>query len=444
MQAINRPYFTALQTASWRNIPFGVNGSQLKTGRKTALHEYPFRDEVWVEDLGRQGRRISFNGFLVEDGAYLQAAGVSGAGDVIAQRADMIAACETAGEGSLVHPSLGSLTVSLLDFECEERSERGRVFELRFTFIESAQPEFPSLGYATQAATGLSALTAFAKGAQDWINDVTGVLSTPPIVGEIERNAQGFVNEATAIVQRATSLVAMVVTLPGNFGRFVGQFVATVDSSLTTIEGLIGAGTAAREAVQTAGSALTAAAAASDWQGMANATQALVSAVQHANPGPHTAIGSLLMLQAATVTQPRATHDLTSANTASVNLFRRTVVTAIGQETASYALTSVDDAEQLRSTVCAALDTEITTAGDAGEDASYNALRDLEAAVVLDVTTRGQSMSAMQAVHTSQPVPLLVLAERLYQDVTRYDGLLQQAKPVHPAFPPTTFRAPLT
>lgn len=439
-----RPFFGALQTASWRGVPFGVTGAQLKAGRRTALHEYPFRDDVWVEDLGRAGRRIGVTGFLVQDAAY------GGDGDVLAQRAVMLAACETAGAGELIHPSLGSVRASLLEFDCEEAAERGRVFALRFTFAETGTPEFPALTAATQAQTELSAVAAFAKTAQDFMDQIHRVLVSPPIIGEIERTARNLVNEAEAITQRATSLVAMVSTLQGEFGRFVGQYVGQFAGGLktaTSVDELIGAGAQAREAVRASGAALTDAASHADFEGMAAATQALVQAVRQANPDPHQAVQSLLALQAATVTQPRATPDLNAVNGASVNLYRRSAVIALAQSTATYALASIDDAQALRATVCDALDLEIDTAADAAnanEDASYDALRALQAAVVLDLTTRGQSMAAMQTVHTPQPVPLIVLAQRLYQAVGRYDGLLQQAKPIHPAFPPTTFRAPLS
>lgn len=192
MSAINRPYFTALQAASWRGVPFAVRGSTLRTGRRTALHEYPFRDSVWVEDLGRAGRRITLSGFLVQDAAY-------GGGDVINQRTAMIAACEAqedTGTGELVHPSLGRITVSLLEFECEESADRGRSFDLRFSFIEAGSEEFPSLDIATQAQTTLSAVAAYAAAAQDFANRISAMLTPPAIVGEIERTAQAFVVDA--------------------------------------------------------------------------------------------------------------------------------------------------------------------------------------------------------------------------------------------------------
>lgn len=440
MGTINRPFFRALQTASWRGVPFAVTGSTVKVGRRVSLHEYPYRDEVWVEDLGRAGRRISLTGFLLQDAAY-------GGGDVIAQRTALIAACEAqedTGTGELVHPSLGRITASLLDFECEERSERGRSFELRFTFIEAGTEEFPSLDIATQAQTGLSVVAAYAAIAQDFANRVGALLQTPPIVGEIERTAQAFVDNAQTITQRATSLVSMVATLKGNYGRFVGEFTATVKNPATTIEQLIGAGAQAREAVTVSGAALVAAASVADYAGMSSAAQSLVTAVQNANPDPNQAIQSLASLQSLTVPLVRASEPLTAANAGVTAMLRRSTVAALADSTSAYAPTSYDDAEALRSTVCDALDAEIVSAADAGDDGTFEALTALETAVVLDLTTRGESLATMRSVVTGASLPVIVLAQRLYQDVSRYDALVQQIDPINPAFAPVTFRAPIS
>ncbi|MEX3817916.1 DNA circularization protein [Paraburkholderia sp. BR14262] len=450
---INLPFFSALQTASWRGVPFGVTSSTLKVGRRNVVHEYPYRDDVWVEDLGRAGRRVTLTGFLVQDAVY-------GGGDVIAQRASMIAACEQQddGAGELVHPSLGRLTVSLVDFECEEHAERGRVFELRFSFIESGEQQFPTLSIATQALTELSAVAAFAAAAEDFLSGISALLETPAIIDEVVGVLEGFVTQAQGIVQRATSLLSMVATLPGQFGRVVGQFTTGVTRPAATFQGqgtagaggssvamqsLIGAGATARAAVATCGTTLIAAASGSNHTGVASAAQSLVTAVRTANADPHQAVQSLLALRAGSSAQAGTTSALTTANTVTVALCRRSAVIALAQCTENYALTSFDDAQTLRTMVCDALDTEIVTAADAGEDATYNALRALKVAVVQDLTTRGASLAAMQTVTTLQPVPLIVLSQRLYQDIAHYDALVQQADPIHPAFSPTSFRASL-
>ncbi|WP_233854180.1 DNA circularization protein [Paraburkholderia sp. HD33-4] len=439
MSAINRPFFQTLQTASWRGIPFATRGGTLRVGRRVVMHEYPYRDDVWVEDLGRAGRRISVTGFLLQDAAY-------GGGDVIAQRAAMIAACETpdTGDGELVHPSLGRVTASLLEFECEETTERGRSFELRFTFVEGGAQQFPSLLIATQAATGLSAVAAFAATAQDFTNRITALLQTPSLVAEIERTAQAFVNNAVTITRLGTSLVAMVANLPGQFGRYVGEFTASVGTTpASSIEQLIGAGAQARESVTLTGNTLTACAAAGDYPGMASAAQALVTAVQDSNPDPQTAVQSLLGLQNNTTPATRANATLTAGNAITTDMLRRSTVCGLADSTTNYALSSYDDAQQLRSTVSQALDTEIVNASAAGDDATYQALQALQTAVVQDLVTRGNTLATMQTVTFGASLPVLVLSQRLYQDVSRYDELVHEINPVNPAFAPASFSVPV-
>ena len=45
-------FLDSLQPASWRGMGFAVTGGRVRAGRRKALHEYPFRDGVWVEDMG--------------------------------------------------------------------------------------------------------------------------------------------------------------------------------------------------------------------------------------------------------------------------------------------------------------------------------------------------------------------------------------------------------
>ncbi|WP_233873566.1 hypothetical protein [Paraburkholderia adhaesiva] len=49
----------------------------------------------------------------------------------------------------------------------------------------------------------------------------------------------------------------------------------------------------------------------------------------------------------------------------------------------------------------------------------------------------------MQGITHAQSMPLLVLAYRLYQDVSRYSGLLEQFDPINPCFAPASFSVPV-
>lgn len=124
-------WFDQLQQASFRGVPFGVLGSDGKFGRRVALHQYPNRDKPYVEDMGRSTRKISLTGFLIENSL------VYGGGGVLSQRDAMVAAAETAGKGTLVHPTLGQLQVNVPDggLTVSEKWDQGRYFEIGFTFI---------------------------------------------------------------------------------------------------------------------------------------------------------------------------------------------------------------------------------------------------------------------------------------------------------------------
>lgn len=177
----------------------------------------------------------------------------------------------------------------------------------------------------------------------------------------------------------------------------------------------------------------------------AGAAQALAAALRTGAVNPSDAIRLLLNL-ASFVPSDQTTASgtglaMASMQSATADLFRRAAVVALARASISYQPSSSDDAAALRSTVCAALDGEITIAGDQGHDATFNALRAVRSAVSLDLAKRGAGLASIAVVTTVQPIPAPVLAQRLYRDPARADGLITQAAPIHPAFMPVSFKA---
>jgi len=120
---------------------------------------------------------------------------------------------------------------------------------------------------------------------------------------------------------------------------------------------------------------------------------------------------------------------------------RRAALVSLARASASYQPSSYNDAAALRVSLAAALDSEITAAGDAGEDATYTALKALRSAVVQDLTARGASLPSVVTVNLQLPLPSLVIAQRLYLDASRSDQIAAESGAIHPAFCPTTFQA---
>ncbi|NPD67305.1 hypothetical protein HN018_06920 [Lichenicola cladoniae] len=121
--------------------------------------------------------------------------------------------------------------------------------------------------------------------------------------------------------------------------------------------------------------------------------------------------------------------------------FRRAALSSLARACATYQPSSYDDALAVRLAVAPLYDAEILVAGDAEEDASYQALRSLRAAVLDDLMTRGSDLARLTTITTNLPQPSLALAYRLYRDASRSDDLIARANPVHPGFMPTSLVA---
>jgi prophage DNA circulation protein len=177
----------------------------------------------------------------------------------------------------------------------------------------------------------------------------------------------------------------------------------------------------------------------------ASAAQALAAALYAAAVDPADAIRLLGTLADFTPDDVTSSSPIGLATAtmqrASGDLFRRAAVVAMARASASYQPASVDDAAAVRATVCAALDAEITIAGDQYEDATYSALRTLRAAVSTDLTERGAGLASVATLASNLPLPALALAHRQYRDQSRSDELVTQADCIHPAFMPTSFKA---
>lgn len=114
---------------------------------------------------------------------------------------------------------------------------------------------------------------------------------------------------------------------------------------------------------------------------------------------------------------------------------------ALATASAAYNPISYQDALSLRTMVCAALDAEATVAADAGDDATYLALRNLRTAVAIDLAVRGANLPALVEVETLVSMPSLAEAWTLYQDTSREPQLVASADAVHPLFLPLSFPA---
>jgi prophage DNA circulation protein len=141
--------------ATFRGVPFFVDTAERSGGRRTVKHEYPNRDDPFIEDMGRRAGSYPVEGYVL--GA-----------DYLAARNALIAALETEGPGELVHPYYGTLRVICSTFRVREAAGEGGVARLSIEFEQTTatpiQPTaVPDAGRLVISSANAAALAVAAE-----------------------------------------------------------------------------------------------------------------------------------------------------------------------------------------------------------------------------------------------------------------------------------------
>lgn len=414
---------------SFRGVPFAVVGTGGEPGRKFAVHDYPYRNTPWAEDLGRKGRVYRIRGFV--NGALYQA-----------QRDLLVMASETKGNGLLVHPSLGALQVACLRMEWRERDGYTGVIDLEFEFLEQKNYLSTVIVTALHAAIGVATIAYNAAASSDY-GDVAAprMAVGASVVGAAVDTASSWAARAVSALSSPAAFAAAVATVPGNNGRYANLNAGTVDPSATVSSALAALGTSQ----QALASYVAAIGSRADAAGLAGAILAVPEALRGSIPDPGTQIALLTLLTefdpAVFASSAPIGGAIAAVQTATAMLCRQGALLSIATACSDWRPTSSNEAEALRQWVGPLLDAEATIAADAGYDATWQALRDLRANVLQDLAQRASQLPDIITVTRNAPLPALVLAQQIYADATRAPDLIQRANPIHPAFMPTDFEA---
>jgi prophage DNA circulation protein len=193
-----------LRNASFRHIPFMVEGAELSAGRRLARHEYPQRDEPWLEDMGRRAREYRVDAYIIGP-------------DYMAGRDELLAAIEEPGLGQLVHPWLGTVTVTVTDATLTESTEHGGCAHFVLSFVEAGVDQEP------QSAPDTSAVLDEQAAATDEaiIQDFSESFSIKKQPGFVIDDARLAVTQATAAIGGALGQIDSLMRTPAALGMAV-------------------------------------------------------------------------------------------------------------------------------------------------------------------------------------------------------------------------------
>lgn len=179
-----------MKDASFKGVKFFVRSSDLKVGRRTVTHEYPFRDTPYVEDLGKSIRVFTFDAFFLGD-------------DYEAQAKKLIDVLEEKGEGKLEHPFLGSLICTCTDRGGVSINEQKRIATISLTLTETGSLDFPISSQATDYLSKLSA-DSFLSKVQDYANSA---LTMPSAITDLNINIDSVTNGITDAITAAQDVL---------------------------------------------------------------------------------------------------------------------------------------------------------------------------------------------------------------------------------------------
>ncbi|NKJ03139.1 DNA circularization N-terminal domain-containing protein [Rhizobium sp. SG741] len=136
-----------LLPASFRGVPFHVEGGAKQGGRRTVTHEYPKRDDPYTEDMGRRARKFSISAYVIGDEYTIDS-------ELLA------AALDTEGGGTLIHPTMGIMNVVCDGYSRSEQREEGGMARFEILLVEAGTSPYTPAAADTQSATSSAADSA--------------------------------------------------------------------------------------------------------------------------------------------------------------------------------------------------------------------------------------------------------------------------------------------
>jgi prophage DNA circulation protein len=396
------PWREQLQPASFRGAAFFVTQADTEEGRRGVLHEYPQRDDPYVEDMGRQAGEFSFEAIIIGP-------------DYFTARDALRDALKQPGAGELVHPTLGRLVVALTaPFRfTEDLTSNGGMARFSLHFTETFDNLQPTASINTRAVTEAEADDAEEAAVAEF-DDEFDVSAAPEFV---VTEAQLTLADALAAIDAAR--VAITPDLTG-ITRFVGDLssIGTALAHLITTPATLalrvfGLAAALKAAVLRPLDAIAAMQRLFTWHSpaprMAPRTPSQRRATQNRN-----AVEALVR-RAALISAARASAELnfTPAGPSEVR-------------------TTYQQAADLREQLAGALEDEAAAA----QAEAWGTLMSLRAAVVRDITARGVDLPRRVVVTMPATLPALVVAYRATGDAGKEQEIIAHNQIRHPNFVP--------
>jgi len=413
------------QKGSFRGVDFLWRHNDAVVGRKTARHDYPQRDEAYMEDLGKRPKEFNLECFVIGK-------------NYTDQRDNLIAALEQSGPGTLIHPTMGMMQVSLCgDVRVTESTDEGGMCRFSIPFIESSDSmSFPSSALNTAQMVSFGADTSIDASVADFGSSFS--LTGLPQFASLDAQAilTGFtegMSSLTALFPANAETPALIAGIAA-LEAAAASLVQTPASLAESITGLFGdLRTVALAPLDLPENAdLPTDGISTRYNTIINLPTSLFNAFARLFTFG-TATSEHSTLSSDDIPQTTSARIAQAANRDALNaLIRQTAIAEAARTASTIEFISYDAAVGVMTQLLDAIDAEELVASDS----VYATLVDLRAAVVKDINARGADLARIIQYTPVRTEPALVIAQRLYGDATRAEEIIARNNIRRPLFVP--------
>lgn len=364
----------------FRGAEFIVTSEDLEFGRRNLLHEYPLRDKAYVEDLGKKARQYNIQVTVMGEG-WQQA------------RDKLIDAIELPGNGTLLHPKYGSMTVSILNARMSESSRSHDKVTFTLTYVEAeSEPRYPNSTYDTATAVNKQAEKSIADSINDFAKNFDVIGQAQDYVDDLIKELGNTLAAIDNVVGSVTGPLAGLIRVPFNFGGALAGSLSRVQSLLTEPDHALNL-----------------------YKGLFNKEESTPT----------------------TINAPQSRQHAKSKQ-AMVGLIKRIAICESAKTTTRMTFATSNEAVVIQQNLADALDGQVEQVnvvdGSPLDDTVYFSLIELRAVMIADLRTRAAKLPKIKQYTPLTTLPAIVIAHQVYGDAKREAELVMRNKISHPGF----------
>jgi prophage DNA circulation protein len=261
----------SLGSASFNGIQFFVDSIETEFGRRVAVHQFPFQDQPYSEDVGRLPRTFVVNAHVVDVVGYkVEDVTEKGSRDIFSktkkvgqivtvgkttqyekQRNKLINELENVGIGKFIHPTMGEYVVVPLSCSVVFDNKVGNYETFRITFKEAGVRENPTSKVDTKGEVYTAREAIKTISTENFIESYEKKLSKPDWIdallsGDInslfdkireevglgEKDTEGY-GDFFDTLNKAQSAVGTLLSLPATLATTYSKILSEVNNAYT-------------------------------------------------------------------------------------------------------------------------------------------------------------------------------------------------------------------